>query len=111
MGSVCSTTVERRTYEVEIGSQRVSLPVVSLSDELSLALLITVDMGVRFMSRAGEELAALLRPHDVDIVATVATMGIPLAVEVIVLDDPTCVELLGTFIHDHAELWNEDIGE
>ena len=34
-----------------------------------------------------------------------------LGVEVIVLDDPTCTELLSAFIHDHAQLWNEDIGE
>jgi adenine phosphoribosyltransferase len=67
---------------VEIGTQRVDLPVVSLSDQLALALLITVDMGVEFMSRAGEELADILRPYGVDIVATVATMGIPLVVEV-----------------------------
>lgn len=53
-----------------------------MNEELALALLITVDMGVEFMSRAGEELADILRPFDVDIVATVATMGIPLAVEV-----------------------------
>jgi adenine phosphoribosyltransferase len=39
-------------------------------------------MGVEFMSRAGEELAEVLRPYDVDIVATVATMGIPVCVEV-----------------------------
>lgn len=71
-----------RTYSVEIGSQRVDLPVVSLSNSLTLALLITVDMGVEFMSRAGGELADILRPHRIDIVATVATMGIPLAVEV-----------------------------
>lgn len=71
-----------RTYPVEIGTQRVELPVVSLSDQLALALLITVDMGVEFMSQAGEELAEILRPYEVDIVATVATMGIPLAVEV-----------------------------
>ena len=82
MRSVCSTTVERRGYEVKIGSQLVNLPVVPLGDDLALALLITVDMGVDFMARAGAELAAILRPHDVDIVATVATMGIPLAVEV-----------------------------
>ncbi len=82
MRSVCSTTVERRGYEVKIGSQLVNLPVVPLGDDLVLALLITVDMGVDFMARAGAELAAILRPHDVDIVATVATMGIPLAVEV-----------------------------
>lgn len=71
-----------RTYSVEIGSQRVDLPVVSLSDELALALLITVDMGVEFMSSAGSELADILRPYDVDIVATVATMGIPVVIEV-----------------------------
>jgi adenine phosphoribosyltransferase len=53
-----------------------------LSDELALALLITVDMGVGFMSQAGRELADIIRPYDVDIVATVATMGIPLVVEV-----------------------------
>ena len=69
-------------YQVEIGTQRVELPIVSLSDQLALALLITVDMGVEFMSQAGQELAEILRPYDVDIVATVATMGIPLAVEV-----------------------------
>ena len=58
------------------------MPVVSLNEHLALALLITVDMGVQFMSRAGEELADIIRPYDVDIVATVATMGIPLVVEV-----------------------------
>jgi cytosine/creatinine deaminase len=33
-----------------------------------------------------------------------------LGVEIVVLDDPACKELLGTFIHEHPELWNEDIG-
>jgi len=74
--------VNHPTYPVTIGSQNVELPVVALSDTLSLALLITVDMGVEFMRVAGNELAELLRPYDVDIVATVATMGIPVATEV-----------------------------
>ena len=69
-----------RTYSVDIGTQRVELPLVSLNEQLALALLITVDMGVEFMSRAGAELAEIIRPYDV--VATVATMGIPVAVEV-----------------------------
>ena len=30
--------------------------------------------------------------------------------EVIVLDDPECVALLGTFIAEHPGLWHEDIG-
>lgn len=82
INSVCSNSVGERTYSVEIGTQRAELPIVSLSDELALALLITVDMGVGFMSQAGRELAEIIRPYDVDIVATVATMGIPLVIEV-----------------------------
>jgi adenine phosphoribosyltransferase len=72
----------RGTYSVDIGSQHVELPIVSLNDTLALALLITVDMGVSFMEKAGEDLAEVLAPYDVDVVATVATMGIPLAIEV-----------------------------
>jgi creatinine deaminase len=30
--------------------------------------------------------------------------------EVIVLDDPECTDLLGSFIAAHPELWDEDIG-
>lgn len=33
-----------------------------------------------------------------------------LGVEVIIVDDPACREILGTFIHEHPELWHEDIG-
>lgn len=32
-------------------------------------------------------------------------------IEVIELDSPECVELLGRFISQHPEVWNEDIGE
>ena len=74
--------MNRLTYPVAIGSQHVELPLVALSESLTLALLITVDMGVEFMRTAGEELAEQLRPYNVDIVATVATMGIPVAMEV-----------------------------
>ncbi|MGH8982220.1 MAG: nucleoside deaminase, partial [Acidimicrobiales bacterium] len=31
-------------------------------------------------------------------------------VEVHVLDDPECTELLGAFVAQHPELWHEDIG-
>lgn len=33
-----------------------------------------------------------------------------LGVEILVLDDPACTELLGRFIAEHPELWHEDIG-
>lgn len=31
-------------------------------------------------------------------------------VEVVVLDDAECVQMMGEFIRDHPDLWNEDIG-
>jgi adenine phosphoribosyltransferase len=80
--SVCSTTVRSSHYAAEIGTQSVPLPLVSLSDTLTLALLITVDMGLEFLDTAGRELAEILAPYDVDVVATVATMGIPVVIEV-----------------------------
>jgi adenine phosphoribosyltransferase len=69
-------------YKTRIGTQEVDLPLVPIADDLAIALLITVDHGVHFAEKAGSELAELLAPHDVDVVASVATMGIPLAIEV-----------------------------
>lgn len=31
-------------------------------------------------------------------------------VELTVLDDPRCIELMQTFVEEHPDLWNEDIG-
>jgi adenine phosphoribosyltransferase len=70
-----------RTYSTTVGSQAVELPLVDLSDQLTIALLICVDMGVSFAETAGRELAALMRPAQPEIVVSVATMGIPLAIE------------------------------
>jgi adenine/guanine phosphoribosyltransferase-like PRPP-binding protein len=75
------TMAADRTYSTTVGSQAVELPLVALSDELTIALLICVDMGVAFAEVAGRELAELMRPAEPDIVVSVATMGIPLAIE------------------------------
>jgi adenine/guanine phosphoribosyltransferase-like PRPP-binding protein len=72
---------DERTYTTAVGSQEVELPLVALSDELTIALLICVDMGVSFAETAGRELADLMRPARPEIVVSVATMGIPLAIE------------------------------
>ncbi len=70
-----------RTYSTTVGSQAVDLPLVPLSNDLSIALLITVDLGVHFAEVAGRELAELMAPAEPEIVVSVATMGIPLAIE------------------------------
>ena len=68
-------------HRTKIGSQEIDLPIVALSDTLAIALMITVDHGVAFCATAGAELARRLVDLDVEVVVTVATMGIPLAIE------------------------------
>ena len=75
------STAADRTYTTTVGSQELELPLVALSDELTIALLITVDLGVAFAETAGRELAELMRPAQPEIIVSVATMGIPLAIE------------------------------
>jgi len=70
------------TYRARVGSQEIDLPLIPITEELAIALLITVDHGVRFVERAGAELADKLAPFELDLVVSVATMGIPLAIEV-----------------------------
>jgi adenine phosphoribosyltransferase len=69
------------TYTTTVGSQTVELPLVPLTDDLTIALLICVDLGVSFAETAGRELAELMRPARPEIVVSVATMGIPIAIE------------------------------
>jgi adenine phosphoribosyltransferase len=69
-------------YRTRIGTQDIELPQVPIAADLAIALLITVDHGVEFAARAGSELAERLAPFEVEVVASVATMGIPLAIEV-----------------------------
>jgi len=70
------------TYRAQVGTQTRDLPIVPIADDLAIALLITVDHGVRFIERAGQELAECLRRFEIDCVVSVATMGIPVAMEV-----------------------------
>jgi adenine/guanine phosphoribosyltransferase-like PRPP-binding protein len=77
-------------YPASIGSQHVELPVIPLRSDLAIALLMTIDMGVRFLRTAGGELAELLAPQQPECIVSMATLGIPVAHEVtaaIGLDD------------------------
>jgi adenine/guanine phosphoribosyltransferase-like PRPP-binding protein len=69
-------------YRATVGSQQIDLPLIKVADGVSIALLISVDHGIRFAELAGRELASALEPFDIELVASVATMGIPLAIEV-----------------------------
>ncbi|HSS11470.1 MAG TPA: phosphoribosyltransferase family protein [Acidimicrobiales bacterium] len=69
-------------YCVAIGSQVVDLPLVPIGPDNAISLLMTIDRGVQFMAQAGAELAELLRGDEPEIVASAATLGIPVAIEV-----------------------------
>lgn len=71
-----------RSYRTTVGSQTVDLPLVQVAPDVTIALLICVDLGVAFSERAGKELAGLLGDARPEVVVSVATMGIPLAIEV-----------------------------
>ncbi len=70
------------TYRATVGRQHLDLPLVEIDEGVAIALLITVDQGVAFAARAGAELAELLAPDRPEIVASVATQGIPIALEI-----------------------------
>ena len=73
--------MRRPFYTARIGTQHVDLPLVDVDDDLTIALLMTIDHGVAFTATAGRELAELL-PEGVELVASAATLGIPVAIEV-----------------------------
>src|ERR1700760_2041299 len=75
-------TLNPSTHTVEIAGEPVELPLVALSESLAIALLIVLDMGVRFADRVGKALAERLAATEADVVVGTATLGIPVAIEV-----------------------------
>jgi adenine phosphoribosyltransferase len=69
-------------YPVSIGSQHVELPLIPLRPDFAIALLMTIDMGVRFLRTAAGDLARSLAPHEPECIVSMATLGIPIAHEV-----------------------------
>jgi adenine phosphoribosyltransferase len=69
-------------YDVDIAGEKVSLPVLPVSDTLAISLLMVIDMGVEFGERAGKALAEKTAHLKPEIVVAPATLGIPIAIEV-----------------------------
>ncbi|WDG18768.1 phosphoribosyltransferase family protein [Microbacterium sp. Clip185] len=70
------------TYLAQVGSQQITLPIIPVSDDLSIALMMVIDHGVRFAETAGRELAVQFADAGVEVVVAPATLGIPVAIEV-----------------------------
>lgn len=66
-------------HRTQVGSQLLDLPIQAIGDDLAIALLITVDVPISVLHRAGAELGEQLIATTPDVVVTAATLGIPVA--------------------------------
>src|SRR5271169_3959289 len=71
-----------KSYSIDIAGESVELPLVAINDTLAISLLMVIDMGVKFGERTGKALAQRLAVHKPEIVVGMATLGIPVAIEV-----------------------------
>ncbi|EON95814.1 putative adenine phosphoribosyltransferase protein [Phaeoacremonium minimum UCRPA7] len=77
-GSVVTT----QTWTVNIAGAPVSLPIVTIKEDLAISLMMIIDMGVSFGVRCGSAIAAAVSDLRPDVVVGAATLGIPVAIEV-----------------------------
>jgi adenine phosphoribosyltransferase len=70
------------THRTKIAGHTFELPIIELNDRRAIALLMVIDMGVRFGDIVGDAIARHFAPLEPDIVVGSATLGIPIAIEV-----------------------------
>ena len=68
------------------------------------------DRPLEATGRVGREVGGT-RGFDSGGLVPEGVVGVDQGVVVEVVDDPVCVDLMTTFIAEHPDLWNEDIGE
>lgn len=64
-------------WDVQAGTQSLRLPIVPLSSDFAICLLMTIDEPIATMQQCARELAAKL-PNGIQAVASAATLGIPI---------------------------------
>jgi adenine/guanine phosphoribosyltransferase-like PRPP-binding protein len=67
-------------YRVDVGSQSIELPLIPVNKDLAISLLMTIDAPISFIEAAAKELAEQLESTTtakIEVVATAATLGIP----------------------------------
>ena len=71
-----------QTYQIKIAGENFNLPIIQLNDRRAIALLMVIDMGIRFGDIVGDALAHHFAQARPDIVVGSATLGVPVAIEV-----------------------------
>jgi adenine phosphoribosyltransferase len=71
-----------QTWHVDVAGYPVDLPIVPITGDFAISLMVVLDLGVRFGDHIGRALAERLAPLKPTVVIGAATLGIPVAIEV-----------------------------
>ncbi len=77
-----ASPVTEQSWTVDVAGRPVELPIVAIKPDFAISLMMVIDLGVDFLSHAGQELAARLQPLKPEVIVGPATLGIPIAIEV-----------------------------
>ncbi|MFT4180954.1 MAG: phosphoribosyltransferase family protein [Rhizobium sp.] len=71
-----------QSWTVDVAGLEVTLPIVPITPDFAISLMMVIDLGVKFGEHIGRELARKLGPLKPDVIVGAATLGIPVAIEV-----------------------------
>jgi adenine phosphoribosyltransferase len=71
-----------QTWSVDVAGMKIDLPIVSITPDFAISLMMVIDLGVRFGEHVGRQLGKKLAPLEPDVIVGAATLGIPVAIEV-----------------------------
>ena len=69
-------------WTVDVAGFPIRLPIVPITPDFAISLMMVIDLGVKFGEHIGQKLAEKLAPLKPDIIVGAATLGIPVAIEV-----------------------------
>jgi adenine phosphoribosyltransferase len=72
----------RQSWTVDVEGFALDLPIVPITPEFAISLMMVIDLGVKFGEHVGQCLARKIAPLRPDIIVGPATLGIPVAIEV-----------------------------
>lgn len=76
------TSSTGQTWSVDVAGLKIDLPIVPITPDFAISLMMVIDLGVRFGEHVGRELAKKIAPLEPDVIVGAATLGIPVAIEV-----------------------------
>jgi Orotate phosphoribosyltransferase len=80
--TMTDTSSVDQAWSVDVAGMKIDLPIVSITPDFAISLMMVIDLGVRFGEHVGRQLAKKLAPLEPDVIVGAATLGIPVAIEV-----------------------------